>query len=181
LEVVKRLYTVRSCRYDLPREAPDRPCLDYHIDRCLAPCVGLQSQEEYGGMIQEILRILDGDTESLHGEVEDRMNRASQELNFEEAARLRDVGRGLDTIAREQRVHRVQGGDQDVLALARDGELAVAVALRIRRGLLLGRDTQRFSAVGSEEDRELLSAFATRYYLGRGQEGTLDLPRGSPA
>lgn len=177
LEVVKRLYTVRSCRYDLPREAPDRPCLDYHIGRCLAPCVGLQSQAEYRGMIQEIIRILEGDTEALRGEVEDRMAEASADLRFEEAARLRDVGRGLETIAREQRVHRVQGTDQDVLALARDGELAVAVALRIRRGLLLGRDTQRFTGVREEGEAELLSVFATRYYLGRGEEGTMDLPR----
>lgn len=177
LEVVKRLYTVRSCRYDLPREAPDRPCLDYHIGRCLAPCVGLQTREEYGEMIQEIVRILDGETETLRGEVEDRMAEASRDLRFEEAARLRDVGRGLETIAREQRVHRVQGGDQDVLALSRDGDLAVAAALRIRKGLLLGRDTQRFSGIGSEEDTELLSVFASRYYLGRGEEGTLDLPR----
>jgi excinuclease ABC subunit C len=177
LEVVKRLYTVRSCRYDLPREAPDRPCLDYHIGRCLAPCVGLQTEEEYGAMIQEIIRILDGETETLRGEVEGRMAQASRELRFEDAARLRDVGRGLETIAREQRVHRVQGGDQDVLALARDGELAVAVALRIRKGLLLGRDTQRFAEVGGEEDAELLSVFASRYYLGRGEEGTMDLPR----
>lgn len=177
LEVVKRLYTVRSCRYDLPREAPDRPCLDFHIGRCLAPCVGLQSQEDYRGMIQEITRILDGETEALRAEVEGRMNQASRELRFEEAARLRDVGRGLETIAREQRVHRVQGGDQDVLGLARDGELAVAVALRIRKGLLLGRDTQRFTGIGGEGDAELLSVFATRYYLGRGEEGTMDLPR----
>jgi excinuclease ABC subunit C len=177
LEVVKRLYTVRSCRYDLLREAPDRPCLDHHIGRCLAPCVGLQTQGEYRGMIQEILRILEGDTEALRREVEGRMSRAAQELRFEEAARLRDVGRGLETIAREQRVHRVQGGDQDVLALARDGEMGVAVALRIRRGLLLGRDTQRISGAGDAGDAELLSVFATRYYLGRGEEGTLDLPR----
>jgi excinuclease ABC subunit C len=177
LEVIKRLYTVRSCRYDLPREAPDRPCLDYHIGRCLAPCVGLQSQEAYGEMIQEILRILAGDTEALQGEVECRMQEASAELRFEEAARLRDVGRGLGTIAREQRVHRVQGEDQDVLALARDGDLSTAVALRIRKGLLLGRDAQRFSDVGEEENAVLLSAFATRYYLGRGEEGTMDLPR----
>jgi len=177
LEVIKRLYTVRSCRYDLPREAPDRPCLDYHIGRCLAPCVDLQSQEAYGGMIQEILRILAGDTEALQGEIESRMQEASADLRFEEAARFRDVARGLGTIAREQRVHRVQGEDQDVLALARDGELATAVVLRIRRGLLLGRDTQRFTEVGGEGDEALLSAFATRYYLGRGDEGTMDLPR----
>jgi excinuclease ABC subunit C len=177
LEVVKRLYSVRSCRYDLPREAPDRPCLDYHIGRCLAPCVGLQSQESYSGMIREILRILDGETESLRGEVKERMQEASRELRYEEAARLRDVGRGLETIAREQRVHKVQGEDQDVLALARDGDLATGVALRIRRGLLLGRETQRFSDASAEEDSALLSAFVSRYYLGRGEEGSMDLPR----
>jgi excinuclease ABC subunit C len=176
LEVVKRLYWVRSCRYDLLREAPGRPCLDYHIGRCMAPCVGLQSQEDYGGMIQEILRILDGETEALRNEVEKKMQRASQELRFEEAARLRDVGRGLETIAREQRVHRVLGGDQDVLALARDGDLAAGVALRIRRGLLLGRETLRFSDASTEEDSALLSAFVSRYYLGRGEEGSMDLP-----
>lgn len=177
LEVIKRLYTVRSCRYDLPTEAPDRPCLDYHIGRCLAPCVSLQSREEYGEMIREILRILAGDTEALQEEVRARMEEAAAQLRFEEAARLRDVSRGLTTIAREQRVHRVQGDDQDVLALARDGELAMAVALRIRRGLLLGRDTLRFQKADEEADQDLLSAFSTRYYLGRGEEGTLDLPR----
>jgi excinuclease ABC subunit C len=176
LDVVTRLYTVRSCRYDLPREAPDRPCLDYHIGRCLAPCVGLQSQESYGAMVQEILRILEGDIESLREEVGERMRAAARELRFEEAARLRDVTRGLDTIARGQLVHKVRGGDRDVLALARDGDLATAVALRIRRGLLLGRDAVWFSGAAGEGEPELLSAFATRYYLGRGEEGTLDLP-----
>ncbi len=177
LEVVKRLYTVRSCRYDLPREAPDRPCLEYHIGRCKAPCVGLQSRQEYRSMIEEILRILEGDTDTLRSEMEDRMQAASEALRFEEAAHLRDVGRGLDTISREQRVHRVHGDDQDVFSIARDGPLATAVVLRVRRGLLLGRDTQRFSDVAEEPEASLLSAFATRYYLGRGEEGTLDLPR----
>ncbi len=177
LEVVMRLYTLRSCRYDLPRQAPDRPCLDHHIGRCLAPCVGLQSQESYGVMVREVLRILGGDTEALREEVRERMGAAARELRFEEAARLRDVTRGLEAIARQQLVHKVRGGDQDVLALARDGQLAVAVALRIRRGLLLGRDAQRFSDLVDEDDSALLSVFATRYYLGRGEEGTLDLPR----
>jgi excinuclease ABC subunit C len=177
LEVVKRLYTVRSCRYDLPGEAPDRPCLDHHIGRCLAPCVGLQSEEAYRGMVLEILRILGGDTETLREEVGSRMRDASLSLRFEEAARLRDVARGLETIAREQRVHRVEGGDQDILAVARDGELAAGVALRIRGGLLLGRETLCISDAGEESDRDILSAFAVRFYLGRGEEGTLDLPR----
>jgi excinuclease ABC subunit C len=177
LDVVKRLYWVRSCRYDLPEEAPDRPCLDYHIGRCLAPCVGLQSQEAYQEMIREILRILDGETEALKEEVEARMEEAARELRFEEAARLRDVTRGLDTIAREQRVHKVQGTDRDVLALVRDGELATGIALRIRRGLLLGRETHRFEEAHVEADPALLSALMSRYYLGRGEEGAMDLPQ----
>jgi len=177
LEVIKRLYTVRSCRYDLPGEAPTRPCLDYHIGRCLAPCVGLQSQESYQEMIQEILRILEGDTQALREEVRGKMEEASEALQFEDAAHFRDVVRGLDSISREQRVHRVGGGDQDVLGLARDGDLASAVVLRIRHGLLLGRDTLRFDEVEDNSDAELLGAFTARYYLGRGEEGTLDLPR----
>jgi excinuclease ABC subunit C len=177
LEVVKRLYWVRSCRYDLPKEAPHRPCLDYHIGKCMAPCVGLQSQEDYGDMIGEILRILAGETDSLRNEVDGKMQEASQELRFEDAARLRDVGKGLATIAREQRVHKVQGGDQDVLAVARDGDHATGMALRIRNGLLLGGENLRISDASREADPDLLAAFATRHYLGRGDEGILDLPR----
>ena len=175
LEVIKRLYTVRSCSYDLPREAPERPCLDYHIGRCLAPCVGLQDQASYGDMIGEILKILDGDTEGVRNRVEGLMQGASDGLEFERAARLRDVLSGLDALARQQRVERLRGGDYDVVGLARDGDLAATVVLRIRSGVLLGRDTQRFSDVGDESDASLITTFASRYYLSRRTEG----PRGT--
>lgn len=177
LEVLGRLYTVRSCRYDLPREAPGRPCLDYHIGRCRAPCVGLQSEEEYGEMIDEILRILEGDVASLRREVGTAMEEAARELRFEEASRHRDVLEGLEAIAREQRVQNIEGGDRDVLGLARDGEHGVGVVLRVRKGLLLGQEHHRFSGLGEESDEELLGAFTTRFYLGRGEEGTRELPR----
>jgi excinuclease ABC subunit C len=176
LEVVKRLYTVRSCRYDLPREAPPRPCLDYHIGRCQAPCVGLQTRDDYREMIDEILRILGGDTQALEREVAGKMEAAARELRFEEAARHRDVLEGLASIAREQRVERFEGGDQDVLGVARDGELGAAVVLRIRKGTLLGRETHRFSGIGEEGEADLLGRFAALYYLGRGEAGDQDLP-----
>ena len=182
LEVIKRLYTVRSCSYDLPREAPDRPCLDYHIGRCLAPCVGLQDQSSYGDMIVEILKILDGDTEGVRNRVEGLMQEASGDLEFERAGRLRDVLSGLDALARQQRVERLRGGDYDVVGLARDGDLAATVVLRIRSGVLLGRDTQRFSDVGDESDASLITTFASRYYLSRGTGepgGTAGTRRGS--
>ena len=171
LEVIKRLYTVRSCSYDLPREAPDRPCLDYHIGRCLAPCVGLQDQSSYGDMIAEILKILDGDTEGVRNRVEGLMQEASGDLEFERAGRLRDVLSGLDALARQQRVERLRGGDYDVVGLARDGDLAATVVLRIRSGVLLGRDTQRFSDIGEESDASLITTFASRYYLSSGKGG----------
>jgi excinuclease ABC subunit C len=177
LEVIKRLYTVRSCRYDLPRDAPPRPCLDYHIGRCRAPCVGLQSEEDYRQMVGEIVRILEGDVEGIRREVARRMEDAASELRFEVAARHRDVLEGLRSIAREQRVERFEGDDQDVVGTARDGELAAAVVLRIRRGTLLGRETHRFTGVEEDaEEENLLGAFAVRYYLGRGEAGLTDLP-----
>ena len=177
LEVVNRLHTVRSCRYKLPRDGPDRPCLDYHIHRCKAPCVGLQSEAEYRGMIDEILRILEGDTEAIRSHIEVRMMEASGSLDFELAAKMRDVLSGLDALVREQRVHLTQGGDIDIVGLARDDELGVGVVLKVRSGLLLGRVTQRFGKVREETSEDLLSSLVSRNYLGVGDEGMVDLPR----
>jgi excinuclease ABC subunit C len=177
LDIIKRMYTVRSCRYKLLKETPDRPCLDYHIGRCRAPCVGLQSREDYRAMVDEILAILGGETEALRRRVEEQMKESAAELDFESAARFRDVLKGLDTLARDQRVHQVGGGDHDVLAVARDGDAAVGVVMRVRKGLLLGRDVLRFEGIEGEGDEELVSSFAARYYLGRGATGMGDLPR----
>ena len=177
LEVVKRLYTVRSCRYDLPREAPSRPCLDYHIGRCKAPCVGLQTQADYRAMVDDILRVLEGETEAIRGQADTRMRAAADLLDFEGAAQHRDVVRGLDSLAREQRVQKVGGGDQDVVGLARDGAFATAVILKIRRGRLLGRDTVRFHDILDEDDELLLATFSSRYYLSQGQQAIGELPR----
>ena len=177
LEVIKRLYTVRSCRYDLPSDTPERPCLDYHIGRCLAPCVGLQDQDSYRAMIDEILKILDGDTEDVRKGVEERMREASLALEFERAARLRDVLGGLDALARHQRVEKLRGGHYDVVGLARDRDLAATVVMRIRRGVLWGRDTQRFSGVVDETDESLITTFVSRYYLSGEPRSRSDLPR----
>jgi excinuclease ABC subunit C len=177
LEVIKRLHTVRSCRYDLPGEAPERACLDYHIGRCQAPCVGLQSEAEYRAMIDEIIRILEGDTEELRASVEERMAAAADALDFERAATMRDVLAGLDALARGQRVHKAQGGDLDIVAIARDGELGAGVVLKVRSGLLLGRESLRFAQILSESDEDLLGSLLSRHYLGGGETTLGDLPR----
>jgi len=177
LELVKRLYTVRSCRYNLPREAPPRACLDYHIGRCQAPCVGRQSQEEYGAMISEVLSILEGRIEPVKEAVSARMAEAADELRFEEAARQRDILAGLEVIASEQRVESVEGGSQDVLGVARDGTLGSAVVLRVRRGTLIGRESHRFTELMDESEADLIGTFASQFYLGRGEQGSRELPR----
>ena len=177
LEVIKRLHTVRSCRYDLPNDAPARPCLDYHIGRCLAPCVGLQEQDAYRGMVTEILGILGGDVAPVRRRVRSEMARAAAALEFERAGNLRDVLTGLDAIERRQRALDVRGGDQDVVGLARDGDRACAVLLRVRGGKLLGREVDFFENLAEDEEEGALAAAATRFYLGRGERGREDLPR----
>ena len=177
LELIKRLHTVRSCRYKLPKEVPERACLDYHIGRCKAPCVDLQTEDDYRGMIDEIIRILEGDTEGLRSVIEERMHEASAALDFERAANMRDALGGLDGIAGQQRVHNAQGGSMDVVAIARDGEIGAGVVLKIRSGLLLGRESQRFAKILNESDEDLLSSLVSRHYLGTGAAGGADLPR----
>lgn len=177
LELIKRLHTVRSCRYDLPKDAPERACLDYHIGRCKAPCVGLQSEPEYRAMIDEILRILEGETEELRSEIEERMQEASAALDFERAATMRDVLAGLDSLASQQRVHKAQGGNFDVVAIARDGDLGAGVVLKVRAGLLLGRESQRFGKIMEESDADVISSLVSRHYLSTGDVTMGDLPR----
>ncbi|MEE2905465.1 MAG: excinuclease ABC subunit UvrC [Gemmatimonadota bacterium] len=177
LEVVKHLHTVRSCRYDLPKDSPERACLDYHIGRCKAPCVGLQSETDYGAMIVDILKILEGKTEEIRDTVEERMESASALLDFERAAKLRDALAGLDTLAREQRVQRTKGGSFDIVGMARDGELGAGVVLKVRSGLLLSRDSLRFVRIFQESDSDLLESLISRHYLGRGSSALKDLPR----
>ncbi|MGI9625515.1 MAG: excinuclease ABC subunit UvrC [Longimicrobiales bacterium] len=177
LEVVKRLYTVRSCRYKLPKEAPVRPCLDYHIDRCKAPCVGLQSEADYKSMIDEMLHVLTGDVGELQAQVEADMHEAAKLLDFERAGHFRDVLAGLDGIARQQRVQVVRGGDQDVVGLARDGAHAAATALRIRGGVLIGQHTLFLSEAQDEDDPALISRFASHAYLSSGSAVLESLPR----
>ena len=177
LELVKRVHGVRSCRYDLPREAPSRPCLDHHIGRCAAPCVGLQSESSYRMMIDRLLEVLSGDVAEVQAEVESEMHKASSDLDFERAAHLRDVLAGLNGIARRQRVHVVGGGDQDVLGIARDGTLAAAATLQIRGGVLIGRATHSMSRVEGEEDGEVVARSVSHAYLSGGSRTSRELPR----
>lgn len=177
LDVVKRLYTVRSCHYRLPDDAPARPCLDYHIGRCLAPCVGLQTEADYRTMIDEVLDILSGHTRRAAARLRAEMEAASASLNFERAAEVRDALAHLDRLETQQKVVDVQGIDRDVVGLARDGDEACGVILRIREGKLLGRETVFLANLEGEPDSEVLSTFSTRFYTVVSTDQGADLPR----
>jgi excinuclease ABC subunit C len=165
LGIIRRLFTVRSCHYDLPADAPNRPCLDYHIERCRAPCVGYQSQADYRRMIDDVLLFLEGKTLDVRGRLRERMQTASAELDFERAAQLRDALAWLEQVERPQSVEIVGGGDVDAIGLARDGDDACGVILRIRGGRLIAREHRFLERAGAEAEAAALAAFLVRFYL----------------
>jgi len=165
LGIIRRLFTVRSCHYDLPGDAPARPCLDYHIERCRAPCVGYQSQADYRRMIDDVLLFLEGKTVEVRTRLRERMQQASTELDFERAAQLRDALQWLEQVERPQSVERVGGGDADAIGVARDGDDACGVILRIRDGRLIAREHRFLERAGGEPEAVVLAAFLVRFYL----------------
>ncbi|HEX6533464.1 MAG TPA: excinuclease ABC subunit UvrC [Gemmatimonadaceae bacterium] len=165
LNVVRRIFTVRSCNYDMPREMPERPCLDYHIGRCKAPCILAQTQADYQAMIDEVLLYLEGRADDLIRRVRERMEEAASRLDFERAAELRDALRHLERLEEPTVVMEVEGGDRDVIGYARDGDEACVALLRIRGGKLLAREHQLVENLEGEEDVAVLGAYLARTYL----------------
>src|SRR5256886_4847140 len=164
LNVVKKIFTVRSCNYDMPAQMPERPCLDYYIKRCKAPCILAQSQQDYRAMIDEVVLFLSGRPDEVVRRVEERMALASEQLDFERAAELRDVLHHLENMEEPTVVLEVEGGDRDVIGYARDGAEACVTWMRIRAGKLLARDHQFFEKIDDESDAAVLQAFLAGQY-----------------
>jgi len=177
LSVIRRIFTVRTCADDLPRERRDRPCLDYHIKRCRAPCVGFESREHYGAMIREVIGFLEGRTVDVRTRLRDRMADASAREDFESAREIRDTLRWLEQVEAPNTVELAGTGDADVVGWARDGDDAVGVVLRVRDGRVTGREHRFLENVLGTEDPEALAVFLIRYYLPAGHRApTLLLP-----
>lgn len=165
LNVVKRIFTVRSCRYDMPREMPERACLDYYIKRCKGPCIGAQSQADYRAMIDEVVWFLDGRTDEVVRRVKARMSAASEAMEYERAAEMRDALSHLQRMEEPTVVLEVEGGDRDVVGYARDGEDACVALLRIRGGRLLAREHRFLEHIEDEPDADVLAAYLVTSYL----------------
>ncbi len=177
LRVIRKVFTVRSCHYHLPEDRPDRPCLDYHIQRCHAPCVGYQDAESYGGMIDDVVSFLEGKTLEVRARLRTRMEAAASSLEFERAAEIRNSLKWLDQLERPQAVEFVGGGDVDALGFARDGNDAVCVVMRVREGRIVGSEQRVLENVEEESDGAILSAFLVRHHgLSEARAGKLLLP-----
>lgn len=166
LNVVKKIFTVRSCNYDMPAQMPERPCLDYYIKRCKAPCILAQTQQDYRAMIDEVVLFLAGRPDEVLKRVEERMQLASEQLDFERAAELRDVMMHLERMEEPTVVLEVEGGDRDVVGYARDGDDACVTVLRIRSGKLLSREQRFLTNIDGEEDGDVLAIFLAGSYVG---------------
>jgi excinuclease ABC subunit C len=149
----------------MPRQMPERPCLDYFIKRCKAPCILKQTEGEYREMIDEVVLFLEGRTSEVERRVRERMDGAAAALDFERAAELRDVLQHLARMEEPTVVLEVEGGDRDVIGYARDGDDACVVTLRVRSGKLLARDQHYLENVDGDGDGVVLSAYLARTYL----------------
>ncbi len=165
LGLVRRMFTVRSCTDDIPRERRERPCLDYHIGRCKAPCVAWQSEPDYRGMIGEVIAFLEGHTVDLKARIRAMMQVASEQEDFERARDLRDTLKWLEQVEAPATVDVIGTGDADVIGYARDGDDAVGVLFRVRDGRVVGREHRFLENVEAASDDEALSAFLIRWYL----------------
>lgn len=165
LEVIHKIFPVRKVRQKLPLAKPRRPCMNYHIGRCLAPCQGNVPEVEYNKIIEEILLFLEGKREKLETIISERMQEYSENLEYEKAAMYRDILSNIRRSTERQSVVSPGGADEDIIALsARDDHGQIAL-LEVRGGRVLGRKTFPLVGVESTEQSETLASFIRDYYL----------------
>ncbi len=162
LNMIKGLFPFRSCSQ--PIKTDTRPCLDYHIHRCLAPCTGAVTREEYREVLKQVILFLEGKQGRLVRELEHRMSRAAENLDFEKAARLRDQLQAINEVVEWQRIATTVKGEQDVIALAGDKDLTCAQVLFIRGSRLIGRESFTLQGTRYEEPQSIMTSFVKQFY-----------------
>ena len=162
LDFIKTKYKIRQCRNF---KSTTRPCLNYHIKRCLAPCVGYVTPEEYRKQIDEIIDLLDGKTDKILKELDEQMKEASNKLDFEQAAYLRDRKNAIERASLEQKVSNISENSIDVIGLYKS-ELGVCIEIFFVRGSkMIGREHYFFNDLKDMDNKEILSGFIKQYYL----------------
>jgi excinuclease ABC subunit C len=167
MELIKKLWPIRTCNRILPRDiGKERPCLQYHIGQCKAPCAGLISEEDYKKMIGEIISFLDGKYEEVIKELENQMELASEELNFEKAAQIRDQIQSIKRIAQKQKMINSSMEDQDIIAFARKEDEALVQVYFVRAGKVIGREHFLVNGVDERSQNEIMTSFVKQFYAG---------------
>ena len=167
IELLRKLYQLRSCSRRLPKDiGKERPCLNYHIHQCKAPCQGYISQEEYRASIQKALQFLNGSYEEVLKDLQQKMEAASEALEFEKAIEYRELIGSVQKIAQKQKITDTAGDDRDILAMAVEEEDAVVQVFFVRGGRLIGRDHFYLKAAKEETGSEILSSFLKQFYAG---------------
>ncbi|MEA4870809.1 MAG: excinuclease ABC subunit UvrC [Christensenella sp.] len=166
LALVREQYPIRQCKKDIARMIArrERPCLMYHIGKCCAPCSGNVSREEYHKLIDEVLSFLSGNTSEILRSLQEQMSAASEAMDFEKAAILRDRIRAIDSLNEKQAVIATTNTVLDVFALGRLDTNALVFALFVRNGKVIGTEKFRMDADVEESDADILSAFLSQYY-----------------
>ena len=164
LDVLNRVFRFRPCEGPRPGRHSGIPCLDYHIDRCFAPCIAAISPEDYGRIVDGVIAFLSGDTATIQRELEERMREAAAGERFEEAARYRNRLFAIRHLAERQAADRRTVGTVDVIGLAIDGERAAVQVFPLRDGKMIDRYGFHLENVAGEDDQALLEAFVLEYY-----------------
>ena len=167
IELIRKLYRLRSCSRRLPQDqGKERPCLYYHIKQCDAPCQGYISKEDYRKKINGALEFLNGNFKDVLKELEKKMMEASEEMRFEDAMEYRDLMESVRQIGERQKITGSDGEDKDIIALAVDGEDAVAQVFFIREGKLIGRDHFYLRIARGDTRGQILDSFIKQFYAG---------------
>lgn len=167
LELARKLYHIRTCSRRLPKDiGKERPCLNYHIGQCKAPCQGYISEADYKAQFEKALRLLEGDDKELLAMLQQKMEDASAQMHFEEAAIYRDLIHSVNQISIRQKVSGALNEERDIIAMAKAADEAVVQVFFIREGKMIGRDHFYLKGVEHEEKNSILSSFVKQFYSG---------------
>ncbi|MEG2349402.1 MAG: excinuclease ABC subunit UvrC, partial [Hungatella sp.] len=167
IDLIHKLYKIRTCNRNLPKDiGKDRPCLNYHIHQCDAPCQGLISREEYAKSLNQALEFLNGQYGSVLGGLEQKMQAASDQLDFEQAIEYRELLTSVRKVAQKQKITSSSIEDRDIIAMAKDETDAVVQVFFMREGKLIGREHFHVAIAIAEDNQQILTSFVKQFYAG---------------
>ena len=167
IDLIQKIYKIRTCSRVLPRDAgKDRPCLNYHIKQCNAPCQGYVDKESYRENITQALDFLNGHYEKVLSLLEERMLKASENMDFEKAIEYRELLSSVKKVAQKQKITSSSTLDRDIIALARDDRDAVVQVFFVREGKLIGREHFHMTVATAEDTGQILTSFVKQFYAG---------------